>query len=359
MMILEIDNKLYDVNLIVKPNPLGGKIVKLKNEFVYARYFLEIQEQRLLFNAMSYFDTNPFLKDEIVHDALFNPQLKKWDFNNITSKICDEYYCNHESRTIMLSVKNLIKKVGSRNYKAFDTAVDNLQKRVMIIDSTNNEGKKIKLQIIPIECLTKIIDKNNILITFSQSFMPYLLAFCGYRSVDLEVLGKLTLKFSARYYHWFLHALEQKGKKQKASFELTVDSLRERLDIQPTEHKKNFYERVVKKAIDEINQTTPIRVEVLKIIKTDKNGKNLRGNPYARLKFVVYRTAAEYAFELIDRAVVAKEAYQLEDNVVKLEYETALQLAEKAAEDAQFCPIWDYKEPDKSLEAIFDDDLFW
>ena len=368
MKVLEINNKLYDVEQIAPPATDGGKLVKLKNEFIYAKYQLEVQEQRLLYNAMSFFDTKPFLSDAQVFGALYSGESRRWTWNNITTKLTDSFYSTHESRTIVLSIKYLIKRTGSRNYKAFDNAMRGLQSSVLEIDSTTQvNGKRVKTRISPIECSQQIEDSTNILITFSQSFMQYLLAFAGFKSLELEMLSKLSTKYAARYYHWFLYSLSQAGVElNRSTIELTIPSLRERLSIAPELHKRGFYERVVQKSIDEINGKTDLRVEVEKVYKTGKDGKLLHGRPIGKLRFTVYRTAADYAFALVDKAIAAKEVYRLEDEdngvKLKLEYEAALQLAEKAAEDAQFCPLWnykEYKEPDKSLEAIFDGDLFW
>ena len=82
----------YDLGAICPPNKFGGQLVKLKNEFVFAKYSLEVQEQRLLFNAMSHFDINPFLKDKDVQDELQGDASARWDFSKVTQSLTDSYY---------------------------------------------------------------------------------------------------------------------------------------------------------------------------------------------------------------------------------------------------------------------------
>ncbi|MDE1239811.1 replication initiation protein [Vibrio aestuarianus] len=278
----------YNLGAICPPNEFGGNLVKLKNEFVFAKYSLEVQQQRLLFNAMSYFDINPFLKDEVVQETLRIDGSPKWDFNKVTQTLTDEYYSNVEKRSIVLSIREILRSTGSRNYKALDKAVDTLQSLTMIVDEMTPTRVRVKKTISPIEGAAKI-SSTQILITFTKEFMPYLLAVTGYQSIDLDLISGFLHKHSSRYYHWSLYALGLKAEESVVKFDISIDSIRERLGISDKEHQRSFFSRVVKVAVDEINAKTPIYIHIDKVIKKDNKGRSLRGNPVSKLTFKVYR----------------------------------------------------------------------
>ncbi|HAS6745400.1 replication initiation protein [Vibrio parahaemolyticus] len=281
----------YDLGAICPPNKFGGQLVKLKNEFVFAKYSLEVQEQRLLFNAMSHFDINPFLKDKDVQDELQGDASARWDFSKVTQSLTDSYYSFIEKRTIILPVREILRTTGSRNYKALDKAIKSLQSRTMVVDEMTSKRIRVKKTINPIEVASKV-GKTDILITFTKEFMPYLLALSGYQAIDLNLIAGFSYKHSSRYYHWCLYALNMKENESLVKFDVSIDRIRERLEIGTKEHQRNFFSRVVKKSVDEINEKTPIFIKVDKVIKKDNKGRNLRGNPVSRLTFNVYRDKA-------------------------------------------------------------------
>ncbi len=273
---MKIDNKTYRTDLIAPPLAAEAtSIVRIKNEFVFAKQTaMETSEQRLLFNAIARFDTSGFKEDDKVKRDTWDLKIGEFggpNYANITQNTCDEYFCTVEKRTIMLPVAEVLKFSGTRNYERLETAIEHLRTRDITI-VRKNETDQINL----IERIRKVkIDgaPAEILITFTQSFMPYVIALSGYRSVELQMLAKLRQKYSLRYYHWFSYQLGAKG---EGSFAIGVAELRERFNIGAEEHKRGFVERLVKKPLEEINKHSDLEVSFSRnMVKTSK-GRELK-----------------------------------------------------------------------------------
>lgn len=277
---LKVENKTYKTDLIAPPLAAEAtSMVRMKNEFVFAKQTLmETSEQRLLFNAIARFDTSGFKQDDIVQRDLWDSSVGEFggpNYANITQDICDEYFCTVEKRTIMLPVAEVLKFSGTRNYERLDVAIEHLRKRdITIVRKDGN--KETNDQINLIERIRKVkMDGSpaEVLITFTQSFMPYVIALSGYRHVELQMLAKLRQKYSLRYYHWFSYQLGTKG---EGSFAISVAELRERFNIGEDEHKRGLVERLVKKPLEEINKYSDLEVTFTRNMVNTSKGRELK-----------------------------------------------------------------------------------
>ncbi|MEZ9131576.1 hypothetical protein BCU74_03845 [Vibrio breoganii] len=277
----------YDLALIEPP--LDNKMLKLKNEFMYANYHLEVQEQRLMYTAMSSFDCTSFLQDANVLKELNEPDpitgaLSKPDFAKITPALLNKVFWCPELRSVVLPVYDLLLSAGTQNYNALDDAVSQLQKRMFTIDWTNDDRARVRRSISPIELIERVENadgKKEIVITFTQSFMQYIVAFSGYRKIDLEILRGLRGIYTSRYYEWFCFKLQNN---KKVTFEMSVAEIKKRFEIPDDAYKKQFFQRVVQKAQEEITEKTDLDVSVSRVVDTKK-----RGRPLKAVRFFVAR----------------------------------------------------------------------
>lgn len=278
--ILKVDNKTYKTDLIAPPlSAEATSVVRMKNEFVFAKQtVMETSEQRLLFNAIARFDTSGFKQDDKVQRDTWDSSIGEFggpNYANITQDICDEYFCTVEKRTIMLPIAEVLKFSGTRNYERLEVAIEHLRKRDITI--VRKEGNAVTNdQINLIERIRKVkIDGSpaEVLITFTQSFMPYVIALGGYRSIELKMLAKLRQKYSLRYYHWFTYQL---GTKSEGSFAISIAELRERFNIGNDEHKRGLVERLVKKPLEEINKHSDIEVTFTRNMVNTSKGRELK-----------------------------------------------------------------------------------
>jgi hypothetical protein len=278
---LKVDNQTYKTALI--PPPLATEntsMVRMKNEFVFAKQaVMETSEQRLLFNAIARFDTSVFKGDDKVIRDIWDSNLGHFggpNYAKITQEICDNYFCTMEKRTILLPVAEVLKFSGTRNHERLDEAVNKLRKRDITIVRKVIGGKEITDHINLIERIRKIkIDGSpaEVLITFTQSFMPYVIALSGYRAMELRMLAKLRQKYSLRYYHWFTYHL---GNKKEGQFAISVKELRERFELSNDEHKRGLVERLVKKPLEEINKHSDLEITFLRNMVNTSKGKELK-----------------------------------------------------------------------------------
>lgn len=282
---MEIENKMYQLNLINSPSFSSTGMMRLKHEFAYAKYDLEIQAQRVLLAAIGGFDSKGFISSTLLKDeGVYDPNSNKYNFDKLTQQIFNKYYWTHELRTVVLKISDLLSLFGekTRNRKAFMPAVESLAKAIMHIDVVQDGQKGVRKSTImnPIECIS-MIDSKSVLITFTQSFMPYVVAFNGYRNISISTITKLKKKYSPRFYHWFLNELSDKN---EGCIHVNVNTIRERFLLGENEHKNAFFKRVVSVAIEEINEETEIFVTAHKEVNKSK-----RGNPLEAITFYIQR----------------------------------------------------------------------
>ena len=280
----------YDLSMVNYPSASGGKIVKLANEMAFASFDLELVEQRLLYYAMSVFDLTSFLGDHDVYRALTSAGKHPVDLSLMSSKLINRYFWSPELRAIRIPLSELMKKAsgtgkdGKGNWKWFDKAIASLcAKSIFIRERTDEAGKKRTYNRIPVLGETYYLEdgeQKEVVITFAQEFLPYLIAFHSYKKIDISWLAKLESKYSPRFLHFFIYAADQSG---KGEFTITVDNLRERLEIAPEMFKRGFYEKVVKRATDEIMEKIPSISVATEVLRDEK----ARGRPTTGYKFKV------------------------------------------------------------------------
>lgn len=250
----------YDLDLVSYPSPYGGKIVKLANEMVFAQFDLELVEQKLLYYAMSVFDFEGFLTDTDVFGALTNNGRSEQDLGLVTPQMLNKYYWSPELRAVRIPLYDLMRYIsktgddGRGNWKWFDRAVDTLGEKRIYIRGRDSEKQHHRIPILGETYYINKDGKKEVVVTFAQEFMPYLIAFQSYKKINLRWLARLESKYSSRFLHYFIYALDNK---RSGTFSISVQSLRQRLGIEPEKLKRNFYERVVKKSIDDIIEKIP------------------------------------------------------------------------------------------------------
>ena len=271
----------FNMDLVGFPSRSGGRTVKLVNEMVFAQFNLSLSEQKLLYYAMSHFDIDSFLTDSDVCGALTSGGLEKQDLSKVTPTLLNKYYWCPELRSIRIPVASLMNYVSGTsagNWKLFDNAVDALGGKQIYIRMRDDGREHHRIRIFGGSYY--INNRKEVVLSFTQEFMPYLVAFKSYKKVNLGWLAKLNSKYAPRFLHYFMYALDGKN---SAVFNINVKSLRERLNIKDDELKRGFYERVIKKSLDDIKENIP-EISASVTIKRDSSK---RGRPVIGYAFSV------------------------------------------------------------------------
>ena len=268
------------------PAEYGGKIVKLANEMAFANFDLDLAEQRLLYYSMSVFNISEFLSDPKVVGALTSNGRHELDLSLITSDLINRHFWSPEIRSVRIPLSHLIKHAtgaadsNKGDWKAFDNAVKKLgSKSIFIQERTSENGERRTYNRIPILGQTYYFEEEGepkeVVISFAQEFLPYLIAFSSYRKIDITWLSKLESKYSPRFLHFFVYAVKKNG---TGSFQISVEKLRERLEIEPGQFKRGFYDKVVKRAVSDIEKKIPtIKVKVTALRKESARGRPTTG----------------------------------------------------------------------------------
>ncbi|MCG9608294.1 replication initiation protein [Vibrio harveyi] len=277
-----------DFDMINPPHEDGVKVLRLRNEFAFATFSLNTQTQRLLFISMSLFDINDFLSSSENYNLL-NTNGKR-DFSGLTDQDYRDFYWCKEYRTIILPMKMLLNytKTSSRNYACFDKAIEELRTLTMDIDVPDYTGKRSKQNIKVMDYCGKA-ENNDVIMVFSQKFIPYVLSLRGYTSLDLATLISFKNKYSLRYYHWFSLRI---GSKPSASFEINISELRNRFELDELACTRHFWQRIVIKSINEVNEKSDLEVDAKAIKNRYKKGK-----PIEKVKFFINRKISESNYE--------------------------------------------------------------
>ncbi|TNZ95748.1 replication initiation protein [Vibrio parahaemolyticus] len=285
-MKIELDDDT-DLNreLVSPPHLSGGKLLRIRNEFAFSRFSLSIQAQRILFTAMSYFDIYSFLEHSENYDSLNNQGNR--DFSRLTDQHCRDFYFCKEYRAIILTIKILLNSTNSnsRNYSAFNNAIEELKNLHIILDVPNELGKRTRQKIKVVDFCVKT-EKSEVVIVFNQDFMPYVLSLRGYTKLELSVVNSFKNKLTHRYFHWFSLRL---GEKNSASFEMRKSELRARFELDVKVNNRHFWQRIVMTSIDEINEKTDLLIDAKPIYN-----QYLKGKPLEKIEFVIQRKMSTY-----------------------------------------------------------------
>lgn len=271
------DDKFLDVAEIPRPNVYGGEIVRLKHEFIYADFDLTVQEQRLLFYFMSKFGTEDFFRSPQALNAMCADGT--WNYSKLTQKLTDEVFWCTEHRTLILSAYETAKIVQAskmKGYEVLENAVKTMQSKMLTIRGECRDGVIRRRTITPIECSMFYEDdgKQKVVISFTQSFMPYVLALSNYEKLEIKTLKKFKSKYAARFYHWFQHQLANPTAKNEIS--ITITELRSRFGIPDGALERHFFKRVIEGPINELIAETEMKVSIEKILDRNKRGQPLK-----------------------------------------------------------------------------------
>lgn len=271
-----------ELDLVTKPVESESKVVRIANELIFSQFDLELAEQKLLYYAMSVFDLDPFLSDSAVFSGLTKGGKEPLNLSLITTQMINKFFWSPEFRAIRIPLANLIKDAtvggqaggGAGYWKAFDSVLESLGSKQIYIKERIVDNKKTSHHRIPILGETYYINegKREVVITFAQEFMPYVIALSGYKKIDTKWISKLEHKYSPRFLQFFIFALNDK---KSGEFYISVDRLRDRLSIKPEQYKRGLYDKVIKKSLDDIIEKIPNINADVEVIRDEKR----RGRP--------------------------------------------------------------------------------
>ncbi|ODQ00625.1 replication initiation protein [Salinivibrio sp. SS2] len=282
--VLKVQDVEYDTKKIVDAVPSERtKVVRLKNAFVFAHYAtLNILSQKLLLSAISRFDLDPFKSDTIVSSTLMERSSleggeSKIDYNLVDQSLCDMYFDTIESRTILLPAKEILSTIGGQNKSNIIKCLNEIfETSIQFNYNSGNEDHLSRIRIVErVDHVKRDGCEAKILLTFSQSFMPFVLALSNYRSLDLDVVRGFKSKYSLKIYHWLLHALDGRG-----YFYITSDELMSRLGVNPNKKPNGFFNRIIKTPISEIKEVSGIDVVVAED-RLQARGRPVQGYVFA------------------------------------------------------------------------------
>ncbi|MEZ8737934.1 replication initiation protein [Vibrio sp. 10N.239.312.D08] len=265
-----------NLNDLTPPCPYSGGILKLKNEWVFADYDMSIQEIRLIYYVINRFDVSEYFAK---------------DGNFMSSAECDAIhkYGSVENRSILLPLKDMHNAIScnskSKSYSPIVNAAYSLVNKQIKL---NNQDKSSEvIDVLKSASIVKCPDTKLkcLLLTFSIEFMPFIIGVRGYKKVDINHAFKFESPIAVRYYHWMLHCL--KGK-QKNSFPIDINTLRNRLALEGGIKEKHFYKRMIEKPLKEVMNLTDLKVTVETIVNKQK-----RGHPLQRVIFKVEKQSVK------------------------------------------------------------------
>ncbi len=270
--ILKLADNRIDLSMVTPANEFGGKLLKLKNEFAFADFSMSISELKTLYYMMSMFDTDDFFTYSEVREKLYSKDTG-WNYHLLDQRLTDSVYNCLEYRTVILDAHEVSRTLQTtgKSYSTLEKAVWALHDKTMVIDHEHETGRKQRVKISPIEVSAVIDDqgKKQVLVAFSQSFMPYVLAFSGYQKLNMSEVISFKSNYAIRYYHWFLTALSNNNTGQ---IKIAIDSLRKRFEISDEKHKRGFIPRVVEQPIKEVIDRTGLNVNIKKLKDKTKQG---------------------------------------------------------------------------------------
>lgn len=177
--------------------------------------------------------------------------------------------------------------------------------------------------------------EGAIALSFSPKLIPYLLQLkSAFTSYQLSNILSLKSTYSIRLYE-LLKKWEYLGR-----WEQTVDELKLKLGIQPGKYKQygHFKSKVLKQAVDEINEKTDLLISFLEIRKGRKIEKvnfSIRSSTSEKKQIVLAEELTVSGLENEDvreRLNALSEGYQFDRTYFNQMYQSALLIWSEAAE---------------------------
>ncbi|EGR0997166.1 RepB family plasmid replication initiator protein [Vibrio parahaemolyticus] len=273
-------------------------IVKLKNDLIESNITLakgaSVTKLNLYFiyYIMSLYDAESYLSGPDVYSVLHNrdengvfAEIKNWV--GIENKELIKDTCRlKETRSVLIDGSKLNALIvgddkKTKNYDKLRKVINEIEDAKVYTRKKDSKGRITDESISVFERTFTDYDpttnKIKAVFTFSESFMPYVLAFTQYEGLELNVIKELDSVFAIRYYHWFLSLKKDK----RNNFEIRVSEIRERFNIQE-KYKDKFMQRVVHEPLDELAKASGLHVKGYPI-----RDESAKGRPLVRVRFVM------------------------------------------------------------------------
>ena len=211
-------------------------IATMHNKFIEARYKLTLEEQRIFLSLVS----------------LIQPD--------------DEDFKDYK-----ISVKAIAELIGTKHknmYRVLNEATDRLMKRIIKIETIDENDKKMFEKFAFISYAKYKEGEGYLIVSIDKHLKPYLLQLKEqFSKVPLKYLFRLRSTYAVRLYE-LLKQYENTG--YRVDY---LPDLREMLGVEPEEYPRfdNFDRRVLKQAIEEINEKTDLEVSY----KKKKTGRRI------------------------------------------------------------------------------------
>ncbi len=273
----------------------------------------------------------------------------------------DEDFLEYE-----LKISDVIKLFGLPNngmyYDLFRDAALKILERKFVIVEEKEDGVEYKTTI-PINIETSepvpVDEQNRIRIQFHPKLKPYLLQLKReYLTVDVRNLSELSSQYSVKMYLILKHQLNLGN----GSIRYELGRLRQILGIEDHEYPSygNFKQKVIMKAIKDINTHTDLRVtkfdEVKKVRAVDslvfylEQGKALRAEKMAQTKRQVVKSSS--GKKLVTNRIEIIEGEVLDYTPV--EFVEDAQIDQSIIDDL-FAKVQKYKITKTTLKTWFDE----
>ena len=204
-------------------------VATMHNKFIEARYKLTLEEQRIFLSLVS----------------LIQPD--------------DEDFKDYK-----ISVKAIAELIGTKHknmYRVLDEATDRLMQRIIKIEAIDENDKKVFKKFAFISYAEYKEGEGYLIVSIDKHLKPYLLQLKEqFSKVPLKYLFRLRSTYAVRLYE-LLKQYENTG--YRVDY---LPDLREMLGVEKNEYKRfeAFDRRVLKKAVEEINEKTDLEVSYSK-----------------------------------------------------------------------------------------------
>ncbi len=196
---------------------------------------------------------------------------------------------------IFIPIKEIASELGIRIdglYKKIKDSCSILMALYLYSKSIEEGSESFKMTSVVDECIYTVINgESGVLISLSPKIKKMVIVEKNFTKFNLSSLVQLSFKYSSTLYTYLKGNYEHHGK-YKGFMDVTIDDLRELLDVQNVKiysEFAQFFRRVINPSIKEINSKTEIvinltqvktgrRVSHLRFTIFEKNGINKEGS---------------------------------------------------------------------------------
>ena len=214
----------------------------------------------------------PNILINIIHQKSLSIKPKKV-YNLFIRKLLDQNVEDFNTRTISTSVSEITRELGVQNRKEIRGVLEDLRKQLIVFEHTiDDKAYIVSTGLISGYAIEKK-GRESLKIFFDEKLTQEILKYNNrYTKLDLIEMNNLQVSHSLSLYELF------KSKLYIYRFQnqdYTEKKLREKLGlINEYDNIKDFNQKVIRKAIADINKNTLLKVELLKILRP-----NTKANP--------------------------------------------------------------------------------